>query len=265
MTGGTTEGGAEGGAEGRADEGTTDGDVAASLGRVRADIERFAARHGRDAGSVTLLAVSKTKPVAAIAAAIAAGQRAFGENYVDEAIGKIDALGRRAATHDPAAGDAPIEWHFVGSIQSRRCAAIAERFDWAHGVDREKVARRLSERRPEGMAPLDICLQLDIDGEDSKGGVRPDGLEALAERCAELPGLRLRGLMAIPAPRDTLDAQRRAFAEVRERFEALRARGHADMDTLSMGMSGDLEAAIAEGATIVRVGTAVFGARAPRG
>jgi len=250
--------------------------VAAALARVHEDIARFATRHGREPGSVELLAVGKTKPVAAIAAAIAAGQRAFGENYVDEALGKIEALGHRvvadgapAAEHPGAADtatevparDEPLEWHFIGTIQSRRCTAIAEHFDWAHGVDREKVARRLAERRAEHASPLNVCLQLNVDGEVSKSGVEPSALDALADRCAELPMLRLRGLMAIPAPRTDFDAQRRAFAEVRERFEALRERGHEAMDTLSMGMSGDLEAAIAEGATLVRVGTALFGAR----
>ena len=229
------------------------GAVAVALARVRADIERFAARHGRRSEAISLLAVSKTKPVAAIEAAVAAGQRAFGENYVDEALGKIGAL-----------GGAPLEWHYVGTIQSRRCEAIAERFDWAHGVDREKVARRLSERRPEGTPPLNVCLQVDIDGEESKGGVAPAALEALAASCASLPGIRLRGLMAIPAPRDGLEEQRRAFACVREHQERLRARGFDTLDTLSIGMSGDLEAAIAEGATLVRIGTAVFGERPPR-
>lgn len=254
-----------GDAEPRADDPTEDGfDVAAALARVREDIARFAERHGRAADSVELLAVSKTKPVEAIARAIEAGQRAFGENYVDEALGKIATLGGSAAPGNDASPSADaLRWHYVGTIQSRRCEAIAEHFDWAHGVDREKIARRLSERRPEALPPLDVCIQLNLDGEASKGGVGPDGLEALAERCAELPGIRLRGLMTIPAPREGFDAQRRAFAAVRERFEALRAGGHDALDTLSMGMSGDLEAAIAEGATIVRVGTAVFGAREP--
>ena len=251
-----TEGDADGG-EGRVGGGA-EGDVAAAIERVRADIERFASRHGREPGSISLLAVSKTKPVAAIEAAMAAGQRDFGENYVDEALDKIEALGR-----GPDASD-PLLWHYVGTIQSRRCKAIAERFDWAHGVDREKIARRLSERRPSDAPPLNVCLQLDIDGEASKGGVAPDALDALADVCAELPGIRLRGLMAIPAPRDALDGQRRAFAAVRERFEALRARGFDTLDTLSIGMSGDLEAAVAEGATMVRIGTAVFGARPPK-
>ena len=227
--------------------------IGPALERVREDIARFAERHGREAGSVRLLAVAKTRPATAIEAALAAGQRAFGENYVDEALGKIDALAGR-----------DLEWHFIGSIQSRRCAAIAERFDWAHGVDREKVARRLSERRPEGAAPLNVCIQIDVDGEESKGGVAPADVEPLAELCASLPGLRLRGLMAIPAPREDLDGQRRAFAAVRESFESLRAGGHDALDTLSMGMSGDLEAAIAEGATLVRVGTAIFGERERR-
>ena len=273
-------------------------DVAAALGRVRADIARFAERHGREPGSVALLAIGKTKPTAMLRAAVEAGQRDFGENYVDEALGKIDALGHSVDTSAEATprgeagarvppgggrgdgsgdGDAPaggrdgavragneLVWHFVGGIQSRRCQAIAERFDWAHGVDREKVARRLSERRPEALPPLNVCLQLNVDGEASKGGVPPEELDALADACATLPGIHLRGLMAIPAPRRDFDGQRRAFAAVRERFESLRTRGHDALDTLSIGMSGDLEAAIAEGATLVRVGTAVFGERAAR-
>lgn len=242
------------------------GSVAEAIARTRDEIARCLERHGRASGSVALLAVGKTKPVTALAAAIAAGQRAFGENYVDEALEKIDALGHRVASagdSSAAEADAALVWHFVGSIQSRRCAAIAEHFDWAHGVDREKIARRLSERRPSDTAPLNVCLQVNVDDEASKGGVAPHELAALAEHCAALPGLRLRGLMAIPAPRDDVGEQRRAFARVREAFEALRARGHADLDTLSMGMSGDLESAIAEGATIVRIGTALFGARAP--
>ena len=245
-------------ADGAADGG---GDIAAALGRVRADIARFAERHGRAPGSIELLAVGKTKPATALAKAARAGQRAFGENYVDEALAKIDALGHR--TTDEARE--PLSWHFIGTIQSRRCEAIAAHFDWAHGIDREKIARRLSERRATSLAPLDVCIQLNLDGEASKGGVGPEGLDALADLCAELPGLRLRGLMTIPAPRQGIDAQRRAFAAVRERMEALRARGHDGLDTLSMGMSGDLEAAIAEGATLVRVGTAVFGRRESKG
>ena len=238
-------------------------DVAAALDSVRADIARHERAHGRDSGSVALLAVSKTKPVEAIAAAIGAGQRRFGENYADEAVAKIDALGRTAPDGEP------LEWHFIGQVQSRKCRLLAERFDWVQGVDRERVVSRLAdareallEREP-GAGPLNVCLQVNLDGEDTKGGVAPGGLEALADAVAARPSLRLRGLMAIPAPREGLAAQREPFARLAELRAAL-ARTHPDLDTLSCGMSADLEAAVAEGATMVRVGTAVFGARPPR-
>lgn len=231
-------------------------DLSAEFSRVRSEIARFAERHGRRSEDIALLAVSKKKPVAAIEAAIVSGQDAFGENYVDEALEKMDAL------HDRHQA---LEWHFIGTIQSRRCDAIAERFDWAHGVDRIKVARRLSTRRPDDAAPLNVCIQLNVDDEASKSGVDLDAVDELAEACLSLPGLRLRGLMAIPAPRAEFDAQREAFASVRRCFERLKsqgaARGSDSFDTLSMGMTGDLEAAIAEGSTMVRIGTALFGAR----
>ena len=238
-------------------------EVAERLAAVRAEIARHERAHGREPGSVALLAVSKTKPVEALAAAIAAGQRAFGENYADEALAKIDALG-----HVGPDGE-PLEWHFVGQVQSRKCRDLAERFDWVQGVDRDKVVRRLAdarqarlEREP-GAGPLNVCLQVDLDGEAAKAGVTPEGVEALAAEVAGRPSLRLRGLMAIPAPREGLAAQREPFARLRTLHEALAAT-HPGLDTLSCGMSADLEAAIAEGATMVRVGTAVFGARPPR-
>ena len=180
-----------------------------------------------------------------------AGQRAFGENYLQEALDKIAAL----------QGKTPgLEWHFIGPIQSNKTRPIAEHFDWVHSVDRLKIAQRLSEQRPEELGPLNICLQVNISAEASKSGLAPEALPEVAAQVAQLPRLRLRGLMAIPAPSDDMKQQRAAFAAVRGLYEQLRAGGLA-MDTLSMGMSADLEAAVAEGATIVRVGSAIFGAR----
>lgn len=224
-------------------------DVVSALNQVRQDIATFEKRHGRVSGSVSLLAVSKRKPLAAIRDALQTGQLAFGENYVDEGVEKIVAL-----------DDANLAWHFIGAIQSRKTAAIATHFQWAHGVDRLKVAKRLSEQRPGGMPPLNICLQVNTDNETAKAGVEFADVARLAEDCIELPGIRLRGLMAIPAPRNDFDEQRRVFARLRECLESLQ-QSHPDLDTLSMGMSGDMEAAIAEGATLVRVGTAIFGQR----
>jgi pyridoxal phosphate enzyme (YggS family) len=179
----------------------------------------------------------------------ACGQREFGENYLQEALAKQAAL-----------ADLPLVWHFIGPIQSNKTRAIAERFAWVHGIDRLKVAERLSAQRPPGLPPIEACIEVNVSGEASKGGVDAAALPALADAVARLPGLRLRGLMAIPAPTPDAAAQRAAFRRVRELFDDLRARGHA-LDTLSMGMSADLEAAILEGATIVRVGTALFGVR----
>lgn len=226
-----------------------DSDVAHALARVRERIARAAEAAGRDPETITLVAVSKTKPAAQIAAALDAGQRDFGENYLQEALAKIEELGGR----DPL-------WHFIGSIQSNKSRDVATRFDWAHAVDRFKVARRLSDQRPEGMAPLNVCIQVNIDGEHSKAGVAPDAVHELAAQTVELRNVRLRGLMTIPAPADGFEAQRRPFAALRALQEQLNDNGFA-LDTLSMGMSADLEAAIAEGATHVRVGSAIFGAR----
>lgn len=211
---------------------------------------------GRPPGSVTLLAVSKTFPAHSVLALADCGQRSFGENYLQEAHDKISAC----ATQRP---DLALEWHFIGPIQSNKTRPIAENFAWVHSVDRERVARRLAEQRPAGAPPLQVCLQVNIGAEDSKSGCEPAQVPALAEQIAALPGLRLRGLMAIPRPQPDHDGQRRQFAELRRLFESLVARG-LPLDTLSMGMSDDLEAAIAEGATIVRVGSALFGARQPR-
>ncbi|MGQ7846941.1 YggS family pyridoxal phosphate-dependent enzyme [Granulosicoccus sp. 3-233] len=224
-------------------------DIVLVLQKVQQDIRTHEVRHARSPGSVQLLAVSKRKPLSAIQAAIQAGQRAFGENYVEEGVEKILAL-----------DDATLQWHFIGAIQSRKTASIAEHFQWAHGVDRLKVARRLSEQRPAGMAPLNICLQVNTDNESAKAGVEFDEVDQLADECAELPGLTLRGLMAIPAPRSDFEEQRQVFARLHECLQSLQKR-HPGMDTLSMGMSADMEAAIAEGATLVRIGTAIFGQR----
>ena len=224
-------------------------DIASSLTEVKSQISQFETQYQREPGSVQLLAVSKKKPVAAIESAIAAGQLAFGENYVDEGVAKIQQL------DNPS-----LIWHFIGAIQSRKTRQIAEHFHWAHGVDRLKVARRLGEQRPAHLPPLNICLQINLDDEQSKAGIDLTELAELAAQCQEIPGINLRGLMAIPAPRDNFDDQRAVFARLRDALKSLKDT-HGHMDTLSMGMSGDMQAAIAEGATIVRVGTAIFGAR----
>jgi len=219
------------------------------LHAVRERIARAAAESGRAAADIRLLAVSKTFGAAAVRDLAVCGQREFGENYVQEALEKQREL-----------SDMPLEWHFIGPIQSNKTRAIAEHFSWVHSVDRLKIAERLSAQRPEGLPPLQVCIELNVSGEASKGGVSVDELSALADAVAPLPGLTLRGLMAIPAPAPGLAEQRAAFRQVREAFDALIRHGHA-LDTLSMGMSGDLEAAILEGATIVRIGTALFGER----
>ncbi|WP_312435810.1 YggS family pyridoxal phosphate-dependent enzyme [Janthinobacterium sp.] len=223
------------------------------LQAVRRAIAQAASDARRPADSVTLLAVSKTFGADAVLAAAAAGQTAFGENYLQEALDKIAAVRL-------ALPQASLAWHFIGPIQSNKTRPIAEHFDWVHTVEREKIAARLSEQRPEGMPDINICLQVNISGEASKSGVAPDDLPALAHAVAKLPRLRLRGLMAIPEPQSEPALQRAAFAQLRELYEQLRAEG-LPLDTLSMGMSADLQAAVLEGATIVRVGSAIFGAR----
>ncbi|WP_458762105.1 YggS family pyridoxal phosphate-dependent enzyme [Cupriavidus basilensis] len=225
--------------------------IAANLQAVNRRVAAAAQQAGRPAGDVTLLAVSKTFPAAAVQAAFDAGQRAFGENYVQEGVDKIAQLGDLRDQ---------ISWHFIGPLQSNKTRAVAEQFDWVHAIDRLRIAERLSAQRPAGMAPLQVCLQVNISGEASKSGIAPDEVPALARAVAALPGLRLRGLMAIPEPQSELEAQRRPFAALRTLLDTLRAAG-LDVDTLSMGMSADMEAAIAEGATVVRIGTAIFGAR----
>lgn len=227
--------------------------IAQHLQHVQQQIAQAAGEAGREPSSVQLLAVSKTFGPQAVAEAVAAGQRAFGENYLQEALDKIAAL--------PAlVPDTLLEWHFIGPIQSNKTRPIAEHFDWVHSVDRLKIAQRLSEQRPQALGPLNICLQVNISAEESKSGLTPEELPEVAAQVAQLPRLRLRGLMAIPAPSDDMKQQRAAFAAVRGLYEQLRASGLA-LDTLSMGMSADLAAAVAEGATIVRIGSAIFGAR----
>lgn len=224
--------------------------VKQQLSTVNARIRAAEIQYGRAPGSVALLAVSKTFPVTSLQEAINANQRRFGESYLQEALPKIEAL---ATTPN-------LEWHFIGPLQSNKTRPIAQHFAWVHSVDRLKIAQRLSEQRPPELPPLNICLQVNISGEDSKSGTTADALFELAQAVQALPGLRLRGLMTIPAPVENFDAQRAVFAQVHQLQENLIRAGLA-LDTLSMGMSDDLEAAIAEGATIVRVGSAIFGNR----
>jgi len=225
-------------------------DAAAPCARLRAVQQRIAAASaGRATAAVALLAASKTFDAAAVRALVACGQHEFGENYVQEALDK-----------QAQCRDLPLTWHFIGPLQSNKTRAIAENFSWVHGIDRLKIAERLSAQRPVGLPPLQVCIELNVSHESSKGGVTLAGLPALADAVAALSGMQLRGLMAIPAPTTDLAIQRAAFRLVRQAFDGLVARGHA-LDTLSMGMSADLEAAILEGATIVRIGTALFGER----
>ena len=224
--------------------------ILSNLQATRAAVAQAAQAALRDPDAVRLLAVSKTFPAEAVREAYRAGQHAFGENYVQEAVDKIQAL-----------HDLPLEWHFIGPIQSNKTRDIAQHFAWVHGVDRLKIAERLSAQRPAYLPPLNICLQVNVSGEDSKSGVAPGEVEALAVQVAQLPNLRLRGLMAIPAPADDPVIQRLPFARMRALLQQLNSYG-LQLDTLSMGMSHDYPAAIAEGATIVRIGTAIFGARA---
>ena len=227
--------------------------ISDNLQAVQQAINAAATTVSRDPHAITLLAVSKTFGIEAVLDAAQTGQRAFGENYVQEAVDKITAAKALAPTLD-------LEWHFIGPIQSNKTRLIAENFDWVHSVDREKIALRLSEQRPPNLPPLNLCLQVNISGESSKSGAAITDTVALARSIAALPGVRLRGLMAIPEPTDDIAQQRAAFAEVRDLFQQCIDGGIA-MDTLSMGMSADLSAAIAEGATIVRVGSAIFGKR----
>jgi pyridoxal phosphate enzyme (YggS family) len=226
--------------------------VEEGLRRVLDRIAEAETRFGRESGSVRLLAVSKLQSAEKIAAAHAAGQRAFGESYVQEALEKQQRL-----------SDLPLEWHFVGRIQSNKTRDISARFDWVHSLCELKHARRLGAQRPPGLPPLSVCVQVDLSGEPSKAGVPPQLLAELIEAASEIDGIRIQGLMTLPAPTQDLDSQRRPFAELRALRDRLARPGLA-MATLSMGMTADLEAAVAEGATIVRIGTAVFGPRPAR-
>jgi pyridoxal phosphate enzyme (YggS family) len=223
--------------------------LAVHVNHVRSRISRAALAAGRDPASVTLIAVSKAKPAESVRAAATAGVTDFGENYLQEALGKMDRL-----------ADLALHWHFIGGIQSNKTRAIAERFEWVHSIDRLSLARRLSEQRPFHSPALNVCIQVALVPESTKGGVDPAILAELALPMAELPRLRLRGLMAIPPPQPDAQAERAVFSRLRILLEGLNARG-LGLDTLSMGMSADFESAIAEGATHVRIGTAIFGSR----
>lgn len=225
--------------------------ISERLQAVRAGIDTAAISAGRDPQQVHLLAVSKAHPATAIREAFAAGQRRFGENYLQEALDKQMQL-----------GDLAIEWHFIGPIQSNKTQPIARHFDWAHSVDRLKIAQRLSMARPDHLPPLQICLQVNVSKEETKSGLAAEEAAELAHAVSALPHLQLRGLMAIPAPTSDVDLQRAQFRQVRELFESLQQQGLM-LDTLSIGMSDDYPAAIAEGSTMVRIGSAIFGPRNP--
>jgi len=225
--------------------------IADKLQLVRERIHAAVSQFGRPHDSVTLLAVSKTFPAVTVREAVAAGQHRFGENYVQEAVDKIAELADLREQ---------IEWHLIGPLQSNKTRVVAEQFDWVHSVDRLKIAQRLSEQRPAHLPPLQVCIQVNTSGEDSKSGVQPDQALELARAVAALPRLQLRGVMSLPAPSDDPAEQRRQLQAVRVAFEHLRSQG-LPLDTLSMGMSADLEAAVEQGSTLVRVGTALFGQR----
>lgn len=228
-------------------------DIAGNLAAVLQAVKSASLAAGRPPAAVRLVAVSKTFPAAAIRAAAAAGQRAFGENYLQEALGKIGGL-----------QDLGLEWHFIGPVQSNKTREIAAHFDWVHGVERLKIAERLSAQRRQTLPPLDVCVQVNVSGEASKSGCAPAEAPALCAAVAALPRLRLRGLMTIPEAAETAEQARPAFRALRQLHQAIRDAGAVDpalFDTLSMGMSGDFQAAIAEGATLVRIGSAIFGAR----
>ena len=227
-------------------------DIAHNLAQVRDKISAAATRCGRAPEEVTLLAVSKTKPASAIAEAIAAGHRAFGENYVQEGVDKI--------RYFQELGNSDLQWHFIGPLQSNKSRLVAEHFDWCHTLDRLRIATRLNEQRPAGLAPLNVLIQINISDENSKSGIALNELDTLAAEVAALPGLTLRGLMAIPAPESSYERQFAVAQQMAVAFEALKAR-YSTVDTLSLGMSDDMEAAIAAGSTMVRIGTAIFGAR----
>jgi PLP dependent protein len=224
-------------------------DLHQRLAQIRARIAAAATRYGREPGDIGLLAISKSQSAEAIRTLAQAGQRDFGENYLQEALAKLEAL-----------RDLRLTWHFTGQLQANKTRAVAEHFDWVHTLDRERIAVRLNEQRPHYAAPLDVCIQVRLADEQGKGGIEPAAVASLARRVNELPRLKLRGLMCIPPPRAAFEQQRAAFAELAACQQALIAQGF-ELDTLSMGMSADLEAAIAAGATCVRIGTALFGER----
>jgi PLP dependent protein len=220
-----------------------------NVNHVRSRILKAAAAAGRDPGTVTLVAVTKAQTAESVRLAATAGVTDFGENYLQEALAKMDRL-----------ADLALRWHFIGSIQSNKTRAIAERFDWVQSIDRIHIARRLSEQRPFHAPPLNLCIQVELVPEPNKGGIEPAGLAPLAAEIAALPRVRLRGWMCVPPQQPSVAAERAVFARLRGLLEELNANGHK-LDTLSMGMSGDFESAIAEGATLVRIGTALFGDR----
>ena len=223
--------------------------ISANLQAVRARIDVAASQYGRAGDAISLLAVSKTWPAQDVRTAAAAGQKSFGENYVQEGSEKVVAL-----------AELGLEWHFIGPLQSNKSKRVAESFTWVHSIDRLRIAERLAEQRPTTLPPLQVCLQVNVSGEDSKSGVTLAELPELADQLVRLPRLQLRGLMTVPAPTEDFLEQRRAFRALRTAYEQLNAEGFS-LDTLSMGMTHDLEAAIAEGSTLVRVGTAIFGER----
>jgi len=227
-------------------------DIAHNLAQVRDKISAAATRCGRAPEEVTLLAVSKTKPASDVAEAIAAGQRAFGENYVQEGVDKIRYFQEQ--------GIDGIQWHFIGPLQSNKSRLVAEHFDWCHTVDRLRIASRLSEQRPATLPPLNVLIQINISDEQSKSGIPLGELDTLAQQVVELPGICLRGVMAIPAPETDYDRQFAVARQMAVAFEGLKAR-YPTVDTLSLGMTDDMAAAIAAGSTMVRIGTAIFGAR----
>jgi len=229
--------------------GFSDQSIALRLAAVRERVAAAAVAAGRDPAEIRIVGVSKRQPLASVRAALAAGLEDFGENFLQEALEKMDGL-----------GPSPARWHFIGALQSNKTAAVAERFDWVHSVDRAKLAERLSRQRPAALPPLNVCVQVQIGDEDSKAGAAPGEAGDLARRVAALPGLRLRGLMAIPPP-ETDPARQRAWCRQLAALHAQLRAGGLALDTLSMGMSDDLEAAVAEGANLVRIGTAIFGPR----
>jgi len=227
--------------------------IAENLAQIQQNISKYCQKYHRRPVDIQLLAVSKTKPVEDIRQAFNAGQLQFGENYLQESIKKIHDL-----------NDLEIVWHFIGAIQSNKTRELAENFSWVHSVDRLKIAHRLSQQRPESLPLLNICLQVNISQESSKSGFSANEIEPVVDEIISLPNIKLRGLMAIPAKASTLKEQRKAFAQMKALFKRLQGK-YPQIDTLSMGMSSDMEAAIAEGSTLLRIGTAIFGARNPSG